>query len=45
MTAGGPDASETPRPAGYRHLARAVLYREYLIFVRYPANAVGGLVI
>ncbi|WP_254761825.1 ABC transporter permease [Natrinema marinum] len=45
MTAAGPDAGETPRPAGYRHLARAVLYREYLIFVRYPANAVGGLVI
>ncbi|QLG49059.1 ABC transporter permease [Natrinema halophilum] len=45
MTAGQPDAGETPRTAGYRHLARAVLYREYLIFVRYPANAVGGLVI
>ncbi|WP_152042665.1 ABC transporter permease [Salinigranum salinum] len=34
-----------PRPAGYRQLARAVLYREYLIFVRYPANAVGGIVV
>jgi ABC-2 type transport system permease protein len=34
-----------PRPAGYRHLVRAVLYREYLIFVRYPANAIGGIVI
>jgi len=34
-----------PRPAGYLTLARAVLYREYLIFVRYPANAVGGIVI
>jgi ABC-2 type transport system permease protein len=34
-----------PRPAGYRHLAWAVLYREYLIFVRYPANAVGGIVV
>ncbi|MFC7068595.1 ABC transporter permease [Halobaculum lipolyticum] len=33
------------RPATYRHLARAVLYREYLIFVRYPANAVGAVVI
>jgi ABC-2 type transport system permease protein len=31
--------------AGYLDLARAVLYREYLIFVRYPANAVGGIVI
>jgi ABC-2 type transport system permease protein len=39
------EASETPRPAGYRHLAWAVLYREYLIFVRYPANAIGGIVI
>ena len=35
----------TPRPAGYYHLARAVLYREFLIFVRYPANAIGGIVI
>jgi len=34
-----------PQPAGYRHLVRAVLYREYLIFVRYPANAIGGIVI
>jgi ABC-2 type transport system permease protein len=33
------------RPAGYLALAKAVLYREYLIFVRYPANAVGGIVI
>jgi ABC-2 type transport system permease protein len=31
--------------AGYYHLARAVLYREYLIFVRYPANAIGGIVV
>lgn len=34
-----------PQPATYYHLARAVLYREYLIFVRYPANAVGGIVV
>jgi ABC-2 type transport system permease protein len=34
-----------PRRAGYRHLARAVLYRELLLFVRYPANAVGGIVV
>ena len=34
-----------PRRAGYLLLARAVLYREYLIFVRYPANAIGGIVI
>ncbi len=33
------------RRAGYLALAKAVLYREYLIFVRYPANAVGGIVI
>jgi ABC-2 type transport system permease protein len=36
---------DEPRPAGYLLLARAVLYREYLIFVRYPANAVGGIVV
>ena len=34
-----------PRAAGYYHLARAVLHREFLLFVRYPANAVGGIVI
>lgn len=34
-----------PRRAGYYHLARAVLYREFLIFVRYPANAIGGIVV
>ena len=39
------DAAEEPRPATYYHLARAVLYREYLIFVRYPANAIGGIVV
>jgi ABC-2 type transport system permease protein len=38
------DAS-TPRDAGYLDLAKAVLYREFLIFVRYPANAVGGIVV
>nr|WP_159763681.1 ABC transporter permease [Halovenus carboxidivorans] len=26
-------------------MARAVLYREFLIFVRYPANAIGGIVV
>ena len=36
---------ESPRSAGYRHLARAVLYRELVLFVRYPANAVGGIVV
>ena len=39
------DAGVTPRPATYADLAKQVLYREYLIFVRYPANAVGGIVI
>ncbi|PSQ52568.1 ABC transporter permease [Halobacteriales archaeon SW_8_65_20] len=36
---------EEPRLATYYHLTRAVLYREFLIFVRYPANAVGGIVV
>ena len=39
------DGEERPQRAGYGHLARAVLYREYLVFVRYPANAVGGIVV
>ena len=39
------EEDETPRPATYYHLTRAVLYREYLIFVRYPANAIGGIVV
>ncbi|MFB6255313.1 MAG: ABC transporter permease, partial [Haloplanus sp.] len=39
---GGRDGVES---AGYTHLARAVLYREYLVFVRYPANAIGGIVV
>ena len=33
------------RRASYVDLARAVLYREFVLFVRYPANAVGGIVI
>jgi ABC-2 type transport system permease protein len=38
-------AAETDeRRAGYLALSKAVLYREYLIFVRYPANALGGIV-
>jgi ABC-2 type transport system permease protein len=46
-TGSGADTStsDEPRPAGYLTLTKAVLYREYLIFVRYPANAVGGIVI
>ncbi len=43
MTEPGPSGGA--RPAGYVHLARAVLYREFLIFLRYPANAVGGVVV
>lgn len=39
------DAGVTPQRATYVDLAKQVLYREYLIFVRYPANAVGGIVI
>jgi ABC-2 type transport system permease protein len=39
------DGSDGPDPAGYIDLARAVLYREYLVFVRYPADAVGGIVL
>jgi ABC-2 type transport system permease protein len=31
--------------ATYRDLARAVLYREYLVFVRYPADAAGAVVV
>lgn len=36
---------ETRRTAGYLQLIKMVLYREYLIFVRYPANALGGIFI
>jgi ABC-2 type transport system permease protein len=43
--ADGPGAGDEPRPATYYHLGRAVLYREFLIFVRYPANAIGGIVV
>jgi ABC-2 type transport system permease protein len=39
------DAGVTPRRATYTDLAKQVLYREYLVFVRYPANAVGGIVV
>jgi ABC-2 type transport system permease protein len=42
---GGATTGTGPRPAGYRHLARAVLTREYLVFVRYPADAVGAVVV
>jgi len=42
---GESDRKDGRRNAGYLRLATAVLYREYLIFVRYPANAIGGIVI
>jgi len=42
---GDAGAGGGPRPATYRRLVRAVLYREYLVFVRYPANAIGGIVV
>ena len=52
QSAGGATVSSTPttresepKPATYYHLAKAVLYREFLIFVRYPANAIGGIVV
>jgi ABC-2 type transport system permease protein len=32
-------------PAGYADLARAVFTRELLLFVRYPADAAGGVVV
>ena len=41
----GEPTETDPQPASYYHLARAVLYREFLVFVRYPANAIGGIVI
>lgn len=33
------------RSGGYRHLVSAVLRREVLIFLRYPANAVGFIIV
>jgi len=45
MGRGSEPGRDGPRPAGYSRLARAVLYREAVLFVRYPANAVGGVVI
>jgi len=45
MTARDAGAGTGRREAGYLALARAVLYRELLLFVRYPANAIGGVVV
>ncbi|MUV90589.1 ABC transporter permease [Halapricum sp. CBA1109] len=42
---GGAPAPDPDRQAGYLDLLRAVGYREYLLFVRYPADAVGGIVV
>jgi len=44
-TAPAAETDERAGSAGYLRLARAVLYREFLIFVRYPANAIGGIVV
>jgi ABC-2 type transport system permease protein len=44
-TADAPSDPDGRRRAGYAQLAKAVLYREYLVFVRYPANAIGGIVV
>lgn len=38
-------ATGSQQSAGYPQLVKAVLYREYLLFVRYPANAIGGIVV
>jgi len=43
VTTAPPDGE--PRRAGFWDLTKAVLYREYLVFVRYPADAVGGVVV
>ena len=45
MTADDRSADSPARRAGYLALSRAVLYRELLVFVRYPANALGGIVV
>jgi ABC-2 type transport system permease protein len=37
--------ADTRQSAGYLQLMKMVLYREYLLFVRYPANAIGGIFI
>jgi len=39
------DATDRPRRASVVDLTLAVLKREYLIFVRYPADAIGGIVV
>jgi ABC-2 type transport system permease protein len=42
---GPDDEARPPQPAGYYQLSKAVLYREAVLFLRYPANAVGGIII
>lgn len=46
MTERNPPHGSIPVPdsAGYVRLGREILYREWLLFVRYPANAIGGIV-
>ena len=38
-------ADDAPRPASLVDLTLAVLKREYLLFVRYPADAAGGIIV
>jgi ABC-2 type transport system permease protein len=45
MTVDDRSAIPAAQRAGYWQLTKAVLYREFLIFVRYPANAIGGIVV
>jgi ABC-2 type transport system permease protein len=40
---GGSDRARPGRAAGYYQLLKAVVYRDLLIFVRYPFNAVMGM--
>jgi len=37
-------STRRPRTGGYYHLLRAVVYRDLVVWVRYPVNAVLGLV-
>jgi ABC-2 type transport system permease protein len=45
MTVDDRSAIPAAQRAGYWQLTKVVLYREFLIFVRYPANAIGGIVV
>ncbi|QGN07539.1 ABC transporter permease [Halorhabdus sp. CBA1104] len=41
----GTDGPSPTRSGGYYHLIRAVIYRDLLIWLRYPVNAVLGVVV